>query len=99
MDSWMLYGANGYTGRLIAEVAERRGIKPILAGRNREAIEAMGQKHDMPTRVFSLDEIEDNLESVSAVLLAAGPFLHTSAQVAKACMAASRSPAAPILTL
>ena len=89
MDSWMLYGANGYTGRLIAEVAERRGIKPILAGRNREAIEAMGAKHNMSTRVFTLDDMNDNLESVSAVLLAAGPFLNTSAVVAKACLAAS----------
>ncbi len=89
MDSWMLYGANGYTGRLIAEVAERRGIKPILAGRNREAIEAMAKEHDMPYRVFPLDEMKDNLESVSAVLLAAGPFLNTSAVVAKACLRAS----------
>ncbi len=89
MDRWMLYGANGYTGRLIAEVAERRGLKPILAGRNREAIEAMADKYGMPCRVFPLDKMEENLESVSAVLLAAGPFMHTSAAVAEACLAAS----------
>ena len=31
---WLLYGANGYTGRLVAEEAVRRGLQPILAGRN-----------------------------------------------------------------
>jgi saccharopine dehydrogenase (NAD+, L-lysine-forming) len=85
----MIYGANGYTGRLIAEVAERRGVEPILAGRNRQAIEALSDKHSMPCRVFPLEDVSQNLESVSAVLLAAGPFLHTSAVVAEACLAAS----------
>ena len=38
---WMLYGANGYTGELIAREAVARGSRPILAGRNRERIEAL----------------------------------------------------------
>jgi len=28
---WMLYGANGYTGELIAREAVSRGLKPVLA--------------------------------------------------------------------
>ena len=31
---WLLYGAYGYTGRLLAMEALRRGHRPILAGRN-----------------------------------------------------------------
>ncbi len=31
---WLLYGAYGYTGRLIAEVAVDRGLSPVLAGRD-----------------------------------------------------------------
>ena len=38
---WMLYGANGYSGRLIAELAVQQGEKPILAGRNANAIHAL----------------------------------------------------------
>ena len=38
---WMIYGANGYTGRLIVKQARKTGLEPILAGRNRETIEAM----------------------------------------------------------
>ena len=34
---WMLYGANGYTGRLIVAEALARGMTPVLAGRNRVA--------------------------------------------------------------
>ena len=30
---WMIYGANGYTGHLIAAEAKRQGLTPILAGR------------------------------------------------------------------
>ena len=37
----MIYGANGYTGRLIARHAVERGLKPVLAGRNREAVTAL----------------------------------------------------------
>jgi len=87
MTTWMLYGANGYTGRLIVEAAKRRGLRPLLAGRNRKEIEALASEHDLECRVFDLDAMGDNLESVSAVLLAAGPFVYTSAIVARACIA------------
>ena len=30
-DKWMIYGANGFTGRLIAQEAKRQGLAPILA--------------------------------------------------------------------
>ena len=33
---WLIYGANGYTGGLIAREAIARGVRPVLAGRNRE---------------------------------------------------------------
>ncbi|HWV10721.1 MAG TPA: hypothetical protein VN156_14345, partial [Pseudomonas sp.] len=32
--NWLIYGANGYTGRLLAEQARREGLTPILAGRS-----------------------------------------------------------------
>ena len=31
---WMIYGATGYTGRLIAQAAVREGLRPVLAGRS-----------------------------------------------------------------
>ena len=45
--TWMLYGANGFTGRLIVEEAVRRGLRPIVAGRNAVAIEAIANQHGL----------------------------------------------------
>ena len=41
---WMLYGANGYTGRLIIEEALKRGHRPVLAGRSSESIGALAKE-------------------------------------------------------
>jgi short subunit dehydrogenase-like uncharacterized protein len=37
----VLYGATGYTGELTARAMARRGMKPVLAGRRPEAVEAL----------------------------------------------------------
>ena len=82
----MIYGANGYTGELTAREAVRRGERPILAGRNPAAIEALGRELGCETRVFGLDA--PRLDGVKAVLHCAGPFSHTSKPMVQACLAA-----------
>ena len=42
--SWLLYGATGYTGALIAEMAKARGAEPILAGRNADKLKILAEK-------------------------------------------------------
>ena len=88
----LLYGANGYTGRLIAEAAREREVPLTLAGRRREAIEPLAKRLDLPFEVFSLDEAPRRLAEragrFAAVLLAAGPFSHTSPPVLAACLKA-----------
>ena len=39
---WMIYGANGYTGELIAREAASRGLEPVLAGRTAPKGKRMG---------------------------------------------------------
>jgi hypothetical protein len=39
----LIYGASGYTGKLIARVASEQGIKPILAGRNLAKVRAVAE--------------------------------------------------------
>jgi short subunit dehydrogenase-like uncharacterized protein len=82
----MIYGANGYTGELIARKAARRGQHPILAGRNAESINALARELACEARVFDLDA--PDLSGVSLVLHCAGPFIHTSKPMVKACLAA-----------
>ena len=84
MPKWMIYGANGYTGELTAREAVRRGDKPVLAGRNREQIEALARELGCEARVFDLDAID--LSGVAAVLHCAGPFAYTSAPMVRACL-------------
>jgi short subunit dehydrogenase-like uncharacterized protein len=88
--NWMIYGANGYTGELIAHEAKRRGLAPILAGRNRERIESLGRELDLPARVVGLEQPEAlgrSLKDVDLVLHCAGPFVRTSPPMLEACLA------------
>ena len=41
--SWMLYGAAGHTGTLIAQHARQGGHQPVLAGRNAAAVAALAE--------------------------------------------------------
>jgi short subunit dehydrogenase-like uncharacterized protein len=88
---WMLYGANGYTGEMIAREAAARGMKPVLAGRSRHKIEPLARELGLPFRVFDLDnaqQVSQQLTGVRLVLLTAGPFSATSACMVEACLAA-----------
>ena len=89
--SWMLYGASGYTGTLIAQRAHERGHRPLLAGRSAAGITALAERLDLPHRVLPLDDpaaLCAALNGVDLVLNAAGPFLYTAAPLAEACLAA-----------
>src|SRR3954449_4542055 len=83
---WMIYGANGYTGELIAREAVRRGQKPILGGRNAEKLATLANELGLESRAFPLDAPQ--LDGIEAVLHCAGPFVHTSAAMVRACIAA-----------
>lgn len=86
----MIYGANGFTGQLIAREAARRGLAPVLAGRSREAVGALAGELGLEDRVFGLDssaEVARHLEGVSLVLHCAGPFSRTQRPMLDACLA------------
>ncbi len=87
---WILYGANGYTGRLIAAAAKERGLSPILAGRNREAVASLAAETGLEHRVFALgdpDAVRQGLAGMKLVLHCAGPFSATSQAMIEACLA------------
>jgi short subunit dehydrogenase-like uncharacterized protein len=89
--SWMLYGAAGYTGALIAQHARERGHRPLLAGRTASSVTALAEKLGLPHRALALDDpaaLNAALAGVDLVLNAAGPFLHTAAPLAEACLSA-----------
>lgn len=86
--NWMIYGANGYTGELIARQAVEDGQRPILAGRNATAIERLGEELGCETRIFGLssEATRRALTDVDLVLHCAGPFTDTSQIMVEACI-------------
>lgn len=87
---WLIYGANGYTGKLIAREAASRGLTPVLAGRNRPPVESLAQELGLEFRTFALDQSASVLEGIrdcSLVLHCAGPFSATSQPMIVACLA------------
>ena len=45
--SFLLYGANGYTGKLMIEIALKKGVKPVLAGRTESKIKPLAEKYGL----------------------------------------------------
>lgn len=87
---WMIYGANGYTGRLMAEAAAGQGLDPILAGRNEAAVREIADGLGLGWRVFALtdeDATREGIRGCRAVLHCAGPFSATSKPMIRACLA------------
>jgi short subunit dehydrogenase-like uncharacterized protein len=85
---WLLYGANGYSGRLILEEALKRGHSPVLAGRSREKIEPLAEKYRLRYHHADLQDtvsVRRMLEGMPIVLNAAGPFVATASPLIKAC--------------
>jgi len=89
-NNWMIYGANGYTGRLILEEAKKRGMNPILAGRNKRALEELCTETGLECRVFDLEDkasVKQAMDGIHVVLHCAGPFSATSQPMIEACLA------------
>jgi short subunit dehydrogenase-like uncharacterized protein len=88
-NTFLLYGANGYTGRLIARYAAQYNLKPILAGRKKELIEPLANALQLPFVIIDLDDqasLQTALKEVKAVVHAAGPFQYTAKQMVDACL-------------
>lgn len=85
----LIYGANGYTGALIAARAGAKGVPAIIAGRNVDAVNALASKLGRPARVFALgdqDATAAALAGVTVVLNCAGPFSRTAGPLVDACL-------------
>jgi short subunit dehydrogenase-like uncharacterized protein len=87
---WLLYGAYGYTGTLIAEEAVRRGHRPVLAGRSEQKLIPLAKRLGLDYIVLKLqdeDKLAQTVADFDLVFHAAGPFIHTSRPMVEACLA------------
>jgi short subunit dehydrogenase-like uncharacterized protein len=87
--SFLLYGANGYTGKLMIEIALKKGVNPVLAGRTESKIKPLAEKYGLEYIIFPLTDVSviaSHLKNFPLVLNCAGPFSKTAEPMAKACL-------------
>src|SRR5580658_3655184 len=88
--TWMIYGAYGYTGRLVAALATERGELPVLAGRDERRLRDLGELFELEHRAFDLGDpaaLRQGLHGIDAVAHCAGPFSATAEPMIDACLA------------
>ncbi len=92
----VIYGASGYTGRLVAEHLRELGVPFIAAGRNRQRIEeALKLVPGIENARYEIVEVEHTVEALTKLLTGrkvicntVGPFMRHSGTVAEACLRA-----------
>jgi short subunit dehydrogenase-like uncharacterized protein len=93
MKTFLIYGSYGYTGGLIVEQAVREGLRPMLAGRDGNALRAQASRFDLEFEAFDLEDraaLKAALLKTEAVLHCAGPFSLTYRPMIEACLAHRR---------
>src|SRR5438045_5716906 len=88
---WMIYGANGHAGRLVAREAVALGERPILAGRSAEKVRRVAEELGLPWVAFDLSDHAAAVAALGGVelaLLAAGPFDGLAQPMMDACLEA-----------
>jgi short subunit dehydrogenase-like uncharacterized protein len=81
MKKLMIYGATGYTGRMVAEHAQAAGTPIIVGGRSQGPLAVLASELGVECRVFGLDDptaIDQALTEVGVILNCAGPFMRTA---------------------
>ncbi|MFE5310463.1 saccharopine dehydrogenase family protein [Isoptericola sp. NPDC056605] len=88
----MVYGAGGHTGGFVVDELVRRGLAPVLAGRDAERLAGVASRYPgLDVRAARVDDsaaLRAALDGVAVVVNCAGPFLDTAQPLAGAAVAA-----------
>ena len=90
----VLFGATGYTGRLAAEAMVERGMRPVLAARGRDALEALAAElGGLETAVADVSDpasVRALIERATCCVTTVGPFARWGAPAAAAASSVGR---------
>ena len=87
----IIYGAYGYTGKLMTTECKGAGLNVLLSGRNASRLQALSETTDYPYEVCRLEDAASLrllLKKGGIVIHCAGPFQTTAEQMVRACMEA-----------
>lgn len=82
----LIYGATGYSGRLVARRCAQEGLSPVLAGRSPDALREVADSLGCEARVGGLEDVD--LAGVSVLVNCAGPFSKTAQTLTSRCVEA-----------
>ena len=87
-----VYGAYGHTGRFVVAELRKRGLTPILSGRDENKLAAMGTAYPgldiRPAAVDDPSSLDQSLLGATAVINCAGPFMDTAVPLVEAAVRA-----------
>ena len=86
----VLYGATGYTGRLVTAELRRRGLPHVLSGRDAGKLATLAGGHGAPVRAAAIDDDEalrSLLADAAVVINCAGPFTKAGDGLVRAAVA------------
>lgn len=88
----LVYGAYGHTGRFVVAELLRRGLTPVLSGRDPARLGKMAVQfpglETRPATVNDAQKLDNAVRGAALVLNCAGPFLDTAVPVAAAAVRA-----------
>jgi short subunit dehydrogenase-like uncharacterized protein len=85
----LIYGATGYTGRLIAERLRNSRRHLVVAGRTPDRVQALAAELGVAGEVMAIDDAEaldSALEDVDVLINAASPFALTAPALIESCL-------------
>jgi short subunit dehydrogenase-like uncharacterized protein len=91
MGKLLIYGATGAAGLRLAELAVADGLVPVVAGRNREALEAIAGRLGCEVRAATLEQLDTVMDGVAVVASCVGPYTHFGLPVLDAAVRAGAS--------
>ncbi|KAJ5087578.1 NAD(P)-binding protein [Penicillium angulare] len=89
MSALLIYGATGYTGRMVSEHAKTIGLDFAIAGRTESKLKDMASRLNVPYYAFDLHGtaiLDSNLKDTFAILNCAGPYMQTAKPLMEACI-------------
>src|SRR4051812_40988383 len=93
----VVYGASGYTGRLVCEYLREHNVPFIAAGRSKDRLAGAMERHvpGIETADYEIAEVDHSTESLTKLLTGAkvlintvGPFAQFAHEAVPACLSA-----------
>lgn len=85
----LIYGAYGFTGKLIVQEIVHQKLPATLSGRNEYKLKSLAEQFQLPYTACTLEDenaLDQLLKNIDVVIHCAGPFKYTAVKMVEACI-------------